>query len=195
MTAIAPAGTSVPGSRPAPPDRSWSIESLWAADVPSSDAPIRGGTLPDDLRARFEARLEVPLRPDRPTIAANFVSTLDGIVALDRAGATGGREVSGESEPDRFLMGLLRAIADAVLVGAGTARASRNHAWTPGSAYPPAARGFEDWRHDLAWRRTGRRRLSSARRATSTRGSSASPTRVRRCSSSPLVAARAASST
>jgi riboflavin biosynthesis pyrimidine reductase len=77
------------------------------------------------------------------------VSTIDGIVAFDRAGATGGREISGGSEPDRFLMGLLRATADAVLVGAGTARASRNHAWAPARAYPPAAREFEAWRGEL----------------------------------------------
>lgn len=149
MTATVPARPTPPLSWPAPTGPGTRIESLWATDLPAGEALIRGGTLPKALRARFGARLAFPLRPDRPTIVANFVSTLDGIVALDRAGATGGREISGGSEPDRFLMGLLRASADAVLVGAGTARASRNHAWTPACAYPPAAREFEDWRRDL----------------------------------------------
>lgn len=149
MTAIEPVRTAAPSRRPAPAGAGWSIEPLWAADLPVGGGPTRGGTLPEVLRARFGARLEVPLRPSEPTIVANFVSTLDGIVALDRAGATGGREISGGSEPDRFLMGLLRATADAVLVGAGTARASRNHAWTPARACAPAARAFEAWRREL----------------------------------------------
>ena len=37
------------------------------------------------------------LKPDRPTVIANFVSTLDGVVAFDAAGQSGGGEVSGFS--------------------------------------------------------------------------------------------------
>jgi riboflavin biosynthesis pyrimidine reductase len=80
---------------------------------------------------------------------ANFVSTLDGVVALDRVGASGGREISGGFEPDRFVMGLLRATADAVLVGAGTVRASRTHGWTPAHAHPRSAHGYAAWRRQL----------------------------------------------
>ncbi len=129
-------------------DRHWPIETLWSAELPS-DSPVRGGSLPDALRARFAGRLEIPLRPDRPTVVANFVSTLDGVVALDRVGATGGREISGGFEPDRFLMGLLRATADAVLVGAGTARASGSKIWTPGGVHPASAAAFAEWRRVL----------------------------------------------
>ena len=43
------------------------------------------------------------------------------------------------SEADRFVMGLLRACADAVLVGAGTMLASLRTLWTAEHAYPPAA--------------------------------------------------------
>ncbi len=89
MTAITPARPVSPGP-PTTPVRRWPIETLWQAEVPS-DSPIRGGVLPAELRARFAARLEIMLRLDRPTIVANFVSTLDGVVALDRHGATGGR--------------------------------------------------------------------------------------------------------
>jgi riboflavin biosynthesis pyrimidine reductase len=80
---------------------------------------------------------------------ANFVSTLDGVVALDRIGASGGREISGGFEPDRFVMGLLRATGDAVLVGAGTVRASRTHGWTPAHAHPASADGYAAWRRRL----------------------------------------------
>ena len=50
----------------------------------------------------------------------------------------GGGEISGFYEPDRFVMGLLRALADVVLVGAGTMRAAQGHRWVAGAR--PAAR-------------------------------------------------------
>jgi riboflavin biosynthesis pyrimidine reductase len=102
-----------------------------------------------DLNACYAAPLSIHLRTDRPTILANFVSTLDGVVALDRIGASGGREISGGFEPDRFVMGLLRATADAVLVGAGTVRASRTHGWTPADAHMTSAPAYAAWRRQL----------------------------------------------
>jgi riboflavin biosynthesis pyrimidine reductase len=77
------------------------------------------------------------------------VSTLDGVVALDRIGASGGREISGGFEPDRFVMGLLRATADAVLVGAGTVRASKTHGWAPAHVHAASAGGFAAWRREI----------------------------------------------
>ena len=41
----------------------------------------------------------------RPALYANFVSAVDGVVALPGPGESGG-VVSGASEPDRFVMGL-----------------------------------------------------------------------------------------
>lgn len=148
MTAIVRPPAPVPPGRPRA-DGLRPIVGLWEASPDLPPASVRGGRLPADLGARFGARLEIPLRADRPTIAVNFVSTLDGVVALDRAGATGGREISGGFEPDRFVMGLLRATADAVLVGAGTVRASRTHAWTPVRVHPASAAAFAAWRRDL----------------------------------------------
>ncbi len=132
-----------------PREARWRIEPLWEAAPPLLGGAVRGGQLPADLASRFGADLAIPLHPDQPTIVANFVSTLDGVVALDRAGATGGREISGGFEPDRFLMGLLRATADAVLVGAGTVRASWTHAWTPGHVHPPSAAAYARWSREL----------------------------------------------
>ena len=56
----------------------------------------------------------------RPWVYANFVQTLDGIVSLlgDEAG---GADIA-EAAEDRWLMDLLRAHADAVLLGMGTLR-------------------------------------------------------------------------
>jgi riboflavin biosynthesis pyrimidine reductase len=57
--------------------------------------------------------------------------------------------ISGRSEADRFLMGLLRACADAVLIGAGTLRAAPRSLWTPDYIYPDAAAAFAEVRHGL----------------------------------------------
>ena len=79
-------------------------------------------------------------------MVANFVSTLDGVVAFDVDGSSGGGEVSGFFDPDRFVMGLLRAMADVVLVGAGTVRAAPTHEWTARRVHPASAALYAKWR-------------------------------------------------
>ncbi|MGE0405795.1 MAG: RibD family protein [Candidatus Korobacteraceae bacterium] len=64
-------------------------------------------------------RLGFPAPPaERPWIFSNFVQSLDGIVSL-RGPHHSGSDIS-QSEEDRWLMDLLRAQADAILLGAGT---------------------------------------------------------------------------
>jgi riboflavin biosynthesis pyrimidine reductase len=46
-------------------------------------------------------------------------------------------------------MGLLRALADAVIVGAGTLRAVPHHLWTPDHIFPPMAQAYRQLREDL----------------------------------------------
>ena len=106
------------------------------------------GDLNDGLVRRYGGPLSIPLRPDRPTIVANFVQTIDGVVSMD-AGRSGGGDVSGFSPADRFVMGLLRTLADVVLVGAGTFRASGGRGWTPARAFPAAAAEFAEQRRGL----------------------------------------------
>ena len=82
---------------------------------------------------------------DEPCLYANFVETVDGVVAipdLPRSNAL----IAAESEADRFVMGLLRASADAILVGSGTMRASPTGTWQPERVYPPAAEAFAELR-------------------------------------------------
>jgi riboflavin biosynthesis pyrimidine reductase len=81
------------------------------------------------------ARLYGQLRFSRPhsgepRVIASFVETLDGVVALGRGGVSGGAEISGASPHDRLVLGLLRAAADVIVVGAGTVRAVPRHRWT-----------------------------------------------------------------
>lgn len=102
--------------------------------------------MPAGLRGRYDGQLQVELRSDRPTVIANFVSTIDGVVAFDADGHSGGGEISGFFDPDRFVMGLLRTLADVVLVGAGTVRAAPTHEWTPRGAYRPSTALYASWR-------------------------------------------------
>ena len=139
------ARADLPDRRTPASERDWTIERLFSAQAVGRR---RGGPLPPDLARRYDADLSIALRPDRPTIVSNFVSTIDGVVSFDTQGRTGGREVSGASEPDRFLMGLVRATADAVLNGAGTVRSGK-HGWTPSALHPGSAAAYDDWRHTL----------------------------------------------
>ena len=109
-------------------------------------AEVRGLHMPAELRERYGGDLLIPLRNDRPTIIANFVSTLDGIVAFGGGDLSGGGLISGFHEPDRFVMGLLRALADVVVVGAGTLRGSTEHRWIAEHVHPASAEAFAAWR-------------------------------------------------
>ena len=91
------------------------------------------------------------------SVYANFVSSIDGIVALEGGTAPSGGIISGRNEADRFVMGLLRAFADAVLVGAGTLRAEGGRGlWTPEYIFPAAAEAFADLRQALKREKTPR---------------------------------------
>ncbi len=81
-------------------------------------------------------------------VFANFVASLDGVVAL-KGDTESGQIISGRNPADRFVMGLLRACADAVVVGAGTFRKSSGHLWYPDRIYPGAAAIFADARQRL----------------------------------------------
>lgn len=85
---------------------------------------------------------------EAPRLYANFVSSLDGVVALEGQEHSS-QMISGQSEADRFVMGMLRACADAVLIGAGTLRAAPGSLWTPAHIYPDAAAEFAELRRQL----------------------------------------------
>jgi riboflavin biosynthesis pyrimidine reductase len=104
--------------------------------------------LPPDLLALF-GRLQFPLQSGPPYIIGNFVTTLDGVVALNEPGHAGGGDISGFNQHDQMVMGLLRAIADAVIVGAGTLRSVPQHRWTAQYIYPPLADAYQQLRTSL----------------------------------------------
>ncbi len=104
--------------------------------------------LPSDL-ATLYGRLDLPSHPGRPFVLGNFVTTLDGVVALNEPGHASGGYISGFNWHDQLVMGLLRAIADAVIVGAGTLRAAPQHRWTAQYIYPPQALAYQQLRTSL----------------------------------------------
>jgi riboflavin biosynthesis pyrimidine reductase len=104
-----------------------------------------GAGLPEQLARAYGGDAAWP----RPGVRANFVESVDGVVALKDASGESGGIISGGSEADRFLMGLLRACADAVLIGAGTLRAAPRDLWFPESIFPGAAPLYAETRRRL----------------------------------------------
>jgi riboflavin biosynthesis pyrimidine reductase len=96
-----------------------------------------------------------------PCVVANFVSSTDGVVAFADVGESG-HVVSMDSAPDRFVMGLLRACADVVMVGAGSYRKSPTHRWQAETIYPAYSESFAELRQQLGLAPTPRFVLLSA---------------------------------
>jgi riboflavin biosynthesis pyrimidine reductase len=126
------------------------LETIWTATNAGAGAgPSRGDPMPAELVERYGGSLEIPIVPDRPTLLANFVSTLDGVVALGPGEERGGGVISGRFEPDRFVMALLRAAADVLVMGAGTIAGSSSPNWTAEHLQPDYAAALARWRRDL----------------------------------------------
>src|SRR5436305_9179745 len=107
-------------------------------------------SLTSELRQLYGGDLSFPApHSNRPYVIANFVETIDGVVSFHIPGRSGGGEISGGSAEDRFVMGLLRSVADAVLVGSGTLHGDPGHVRIPACIYPQAAELYADLRSKL----------------------------------------------
>jgi riboflavin biosynthesis pyrimidine reductase len=104
-------------------------EELPRWDVPQQLATLYGGAI----------------GLDEPCVVANFVESLDGVVAVPRLPRSHAL-LGDESEADRFVLALLRACSDAVLVGSGTLLSSPQGTWRIDRAYPPAAAALAELR-------------------------------------------------
>jgi riboflavin biosynthesis pyrimidine reductase len=104
-------------------------EDLPRWDVPEALAELYGGAI----------------GLDEPCVVANFVESLDGVVAVPRLPRSHA-VIGDESEADRFVLALVRACADAVVVGSGTLLASPKGTWRIDRAYPPAADALAELR-------------------------------------------------
>ena len=104
-------------------------EDLPRWDVPEALAVLYGGAI----------------GLDEPCVVANFVESLDGVVAVPRLPRSHA-VIGDDSEADRFVLALVRACSDAVVVGSGTLLASPKGTWRIDRAYPPAADALADLR-------------------------------------------------
>ncbi|WP_300008037.1 pyrimidine reductase family protein [Pseudonocardia sp.] len=90
------------------------MQRIWPSPAPLDDPGLDDPGLDD---AALAAHYAYPDSPAAPYVRVNFVSSVDGAVSVDgRSGGLG-------SEADRRVFGLLRELAEVVLVGAGTVRA------------------------------------------------------------------------
>ena len=100
--------------------------------------------LPDELEAAYGGPFHLP----EQVVYANFVSSIDGVAAI--AGVEmSSAAISGGAPSDRFVMALLRAVADVVVVGSGTLR-EHGGPWTAERAFPDAADAFRRARAALS---------------------------------------------
>jgi len=115
------------------------------------DRDYAEASLPQGLRDLYDGDLHFRIPPaERPFVIGNFVSTLDGIVSYEINGQAGGSTISGADPADRFIMGLLRASADAIMVGARTVHdVSPEGLWIPEYTYPEAKHLYSDYRVNM----------------------------------------------
>ena len=101
--------------------------------------------LPPGLELLYGGELKMAVE----RLYANFVISIDGVVALGDRAISSGPALSGRSEADRFVMGLLRAVAGAVLIGGGTLRDDPGHLWTADYIFPAGSSDFARLRRAL----------------------------------------------
>jgi riboflavin biosynthesis pyrimidine reductase len=118
-------------------------------EIPALELLFEAGGLPAfDLPGALASAYGGSLGFAEPRLFANFVATVDGVVAIPSEPMSN-KLIAAGSASDRFVMGLLRACADVVMVGSGTLTASPGGLWTPRQAFPAAADGFAELRRRL----------------------------------------------
>jgi riboflavin biosynthesis pyrimidine reductase len=100
--------------------------------------------VPEEIESAYGGSFRLPER----VVYANFVSSIDGVAAIGGVEMSSA-QISGGVPADRFVMALLRAVADAIVVGAGTVR-EHDGPWTAEKAFPPGAESFSRLRAGIA---------------------------------------------
>ncbi len=113
---------------------------MLATLLDRSDGPAL--PLPAALAERYGGALRLGGTAARPHVFANFVASLDGVVSFALPGRSQAVHVSRGHPGDRFVLALLRSVADAVVVGAGTLREEPDSIWTPERVFPEAGGAF-----------------------------------------------------
>jgi len=107
--------------------------------------------LPAALRDAYGGDLAFSFRPGQQArVFANFVTTLDGLVSFGIPSAASARHISRGHPGDRMVMGILRAVSDLVVSGAGTLRAEGKVTWAPQQIFPDGAELFRELRRGMS---------------------------------------------
>lgn len=109
------------------------------------EAPDTGPSLSDELKAIYGGDWRLP-EGSAPYVYVNFAVSHDGRVSYSDPDGVGGGPVTDFSAEDRWVMALLRARADAVVVGDGTLRQEPAHRWTIDFIAPGGTREFDELR-------------------------------------------------
>jgi riboflavin biosynthesis pyrimidine reductase len=97
------------------------------------EGPPDGLSLPPELEVAYGG----PLALADLIVYGNFVESIDGVAAIPGVQMSSA-VISGGAPADRLVMALLRAAADAIVIGSGTFR-EHGGPWTAEKAYPPVA--------------------------------------------------------
>jgi len=114
---------------------------IEAFRVLAEDEDLPRWDVPDELEALYGGAIGL----DEPCVVANFVESLDGVVAVPRLPRSHA-VIGDESEADKFVLALVRACSDAVVVGAGTLLASPKGTWRIDRAHPSTAEALAELR-------------------------------------------------
>ncbi len=96
--------------------------------------------LPPNLQQTYGSPWRIPA--NTRYCYANFALSRDGRISYNEPNHMGGGDVSGFNRHDQWLMGLLRARADAVIMGDRTLQIEPEHLWTSGYIFPDDADRF-----------------------------------------------------
>ena len=106
-----------------------------------------GGSPPIPLTPALEDAYGGPFVLPDDVVYANFVVSIDGVSAIEGIPMSSAT-ISGGAAADRFVMALLRGVADAVVVGAGTLR-EHEGPWTAQKAFPAGSDDVSRMRAEL----------------------------------------------
>jgi riboflavin biosynthesis pyrimidine reductase len=102
----------------------------------------QGQPLPAAFQQIYPGGWSIPTYVDRPHIYSNFAISRDGRISFNMPGQAEAQYVTKAAPHDRWLMGLLRMRADAVMVGDATVRNEKEFLSSAESIYPDDAAAF-----------------------------------------------------
>lgn len=106
------------------------------------DDPSSEPSLPPAFRQIYGGDWRIPQIPGRPYTYTNFAQSRDGRISFNEPGLSTGGDVTGFNAHDRWLMGLLRTRADAVMSGDVTINLETEHIWSAEFICPSDASAF-----------------------------------------------------